>query len=46
MMDAALVVPAVTVMEMDVTQTDPLWPHAFTCKVCPPVEDETDVSRD
>jgi hypothetical protein len=46
MIDSPLVVPAVTVMERDVTQEDPLCPHDFTCRVCPPPEDETEVLID
>jgi hypothetical protein len=40
------VVPAVTVMVTSVTHEEPCSPHAFTCKVCVPEADPTEVSME
>jgi hypothetical protein len=39
--DSGLAEPALTVITTDVTHAPPFPPHAFTCKVCVPMEDET-----
>src|SRR6516225_3686765 len=38
--------PALTVTTIDVTQAAPFGPHAFTCSVWVPVEDEMDLLID
>ncbi len=46
MIDSGPAEAALTVITTDVTHEAPFGPHAFTCKVCVPVDDEMALSID